>query len=107
MVGETWDNWKANIAKTIELGPDSVTIYQMELPYNTKYAKDLQVLGQSAVANWSTKRDWLNYAYDTLGAAGYAVSSAYTMVRKNSTGSSSFLYRDALWHGADLLGTGV
>src|SRR5215212_8528497 len=26
MVGETWDNWKLNIQKTIDLSPDSVTI---------------------------------------------------------------------------------
>jgi len=107
MVGETWENWKENIRKTIELDPDSVTIYQMELPYNTKYAKDLQILGQTQVANWSTKRDWVDYAFKTLGEAGYTVSSAYTMVKKKSSRDSSFLYRDALWHGADLLCAGV
>ena len=32
MVGEDWDNWKYNIEETIRLSPDSVTIYQMELP---------------------------------------------------------------------------
>ena len=41
MVGETWDNWKENIRKTIELDPESVTIYQMELPFNTVYSKDI------------------------------------------------------------------
>ena len=39
MVGETWDNWKDCIRKTIELSPDSVTIYQMELPFNTVYSQ--------------------------------------------------------------------
>ena len=39
MVGETWDNWRENISKTIELSPDSVTIYQMELPFNTVYSQ--------------------------------------------------------------------
>ena len=29
MVGETWDNWKYNIAEAIKLSPESVTIYQM------------------------------------------------------------------------------
>jgi oxygen-independent coproporphyrinogen-3 oxidase len=32
MVEETDENWQRNIAKTIELMPDSVTIYQMEVP---------------------------------------------------------------------------
>ena len=107
MVGETWENWRENIRKTIEMDPDSVTIYQMELPYNTKYAKDLQILGETSVANWSTKRDWVDFAIDELSQAGYQVSSAYTMVKKKSSRESSFLYRDALWHGADLLCAGV
>src|SRR5437870_8455790 len=37
MVGETWDNWRACIRTTIELSPDSVTIYQYELPLNTVF----------------------------------------------------------------------
>ena len=35
MVGETNENWRECVRKTIELDPDSVTIYQMEIPYNT------------------------------------------------------------------------
>jgi oxygen-independent coproporphyrinogen-3 oxidase len=46
MVGETWDNWKQCVSKTLALSPDSVTIYQMELPYNTVFSKELRVLGQ-------------------------------------------------------------
>jgi len=106
MVGETWDNWRDNIRRTIELSPDSVTIYQLELPFNTVYSKD--ILGNQIeipVADWPTKRDWLNYAYDELLAAGYAVSSAYTLVKdKNKV---NFSYRDNLWRGSDLLATGV
>jgi oxygen-independent coproporphyrinogen-3 oxidase len=106
MVGETWDNWKLNIKKTIELSPDSVTIYQMELPFNTVYSKD--ILGnhiETPVADWPTKRAWLNYAYDELLAAGYHVSSAYTLVKDPH--KVNFSYRDNLWRGSDLLATGV
>ncbi|MGL5095601.1 MAG: coproporphyrinogen-III oxidase family protein [Planctomycetia bacterium] len=108
MVGETPENWTANLKKTIEIAPDSVTIYQMELPYNTRYSRDVIEIGKAVpVANWSTKRSWLDEAFDTLQAAGYKVSSGYTLVRENSTPDSAFLYRDSLWRGADLLGTGV
>ncbi len=106
MVGETWDNWKDSIKRTIELSPDSVTIYQMELPFNTVYSRDM--LGrdiESPVADWPTKRAWVSYAFDELAAVGYTVSSAYTLVKdKNKV---NFSYRDNLWHGADLLATGV
>lgn len=108
MVGETFDNWRDCIAKTIELSPDSVTIYQLELPFNTRYSKDLQVLGQGGVqiAPWSVKRQWLDYAYEEMLANGYEVSSAYTL-RKKTPRPASFLYRDSLWRGADLLCAGV
>lgn len=106
MVGETWDNWRENIKKTIDLSPDSVTIYQMELPFNTVYSKD--ILGnqiETPVADWPTKRAWLNHAYDELVAAGYSISSAYTLVKDPA--KVNFSYRDNLWHGSDLLATGV
>ncbi len=106
MVGETWDNWKFNIAKTIELSPDSVTIYQMELPFNTVYSKD--ILGnkiETPVADWPTKREWLSYAYDALIAAGYHISSAYTLVKDPK--KVNFSYRDNLWRGSDLIATGI
>lgn len=106
MVGETWDNWKLNIQKAIELSPDSITIYQMELPFNTVYSKD--ILGnkiETPVADWPTKREWVNYAFDEFLANGYHVSSAYTVVKDPE--KVNFSYRDNLWQGSDLLATGI
>jgi oxygen-independent coproporphyrinogen-3 oxidase len=109
MVGESWDNWRTCVQKTIQLAPESVTIYQMELPYNTVFSKELKVLGQDqpdlAVADWPTKRAWVDYAFDTMLAAGYEQSSAYTLVKDRAR--TKFVYRDALWHGANMFGTGV
>lgn len=111
MVGETWDNWRSCIRKTLALAPESVTIYQMELPYNTVFSKELRVLGQDepmlpgGIADWPTKRAWVNYAFDELLAAGYQISSAYTLVKDRQR--VKFVYRDSLWHGADMFGTGV
>ncbi len=110
MIGETWDNWRANVVKTLALAPDSVTIYQMELPFNTVFSKELRLVGQDepstfTVADWPTKRDWVNYAFDEMTKAGYEVSSAYTVVRDRHR--TKFVYRDSLWHGADMFGTGV
>jgi oxygen-independent coproporphyrinogen-3 oxidase len=107
MVGETWDAWRETVRKTLEIEPDSVTIYQMELPYNTVYSQDL--LGGSfsqPLADWPTKRAWQDFAFAELAAAGYVVSSAYTMVKPKGA-SSSFVYRDSVWHGSDMVGAGV
>ncbi len=106
MIGETDANWTQCIDKTLELQPDSVTIYQMEVPYNTTIYKRMKDDGSEAapVADWATKRRWVDEAFSRMRATGYSQSSAYTAYRGDGT---SFLYRDALWHGSDLLGLGV
>jgi oxygen-independent coproporphyrinogen-3 oxidase len=108
MLGETDDNWQRCIEKTVALEPDSVTIYQMELPYNTTISKDLlQKTGQmtGSLAGWDTKRRWVQEAFAALERAGYHIGSAYTAVKDPSR--TKFLYRDRLWQGADMAGLGV
>lgn len=107
MMGETHENWRECVRKTIALAPDSVTIYQMEIPYNTTIFKEMQVFGQTVapVAGWSVKREWVSYAFLELEKAGYTISSAYTAVRDPA--ATRFLYRDLLWTGADMIGLGV
>jgi oxygen-independent coproporphyrinogen-3 oxidase len=119
MLGETDENWRVCVQKTIDLAPDSVTVYQMELPFNTTISRNLLAGGsaapggsltpgggavQAGVANWSTKRRWVEEAFEALEAAGYLVGSAYTAVKSPST---KFVYRDRLWQGADMVGLGV
>jgi oxygen-independent coproporphyrinogen-3 oxidase len=108
MLGETEANWKNCIERTLALEPDSVTIYQMELPYNTTISGDLlKGTGQfeDPVAGWPTKRRWVQEAFAALERAGYYIGSAYTAVKNPA--KTTFLYRDRLWEGADLLGLGV
>ena len=107
MVEETDENWRANVTKTIELLPDSVTIYQMEVPYNTGIYKEMKAEGKlvAPVANWHTKRGWVDYAFRELEKVGYTVTSGYTAVRDPE--KTKFVYRDELWQGADLIGLGV
>ncbi len=105
MVGESWDTWRETIRKAIDLSPDSVTVYQMELPFNTEYSRDALGGGGIAVADWETKRAWHDWAFEQFELHGYEVSSSYTVFKKDS--KARFMYRNSLWHGADLLGIGV
>jgi oxygen-independent coproporphyrinogen-3 oxidase len=107
MVGETWDTWREAVRKTIDLGPDSVTIYQMELPYNTRYSKAVMGGQEVPVADWDLKREWHDWAIETFREQGFAVSSAYTLVRERDGRKPEFVYRDSVWRGADLLPLGV
>ncbi len=107
MIGETTGNWRECVRKTIALAPDSVTVYQMEIPYNTTIFKDMSADGKSVapVADWRTKREWVSYAFSELEKAGYIIASAYTAVKDPTR--TRFLYRDLLWTGADMVGLGV
>lgn len=106
MVGETDENWHRCIDKVIEMQPDNITMYQMELPFNTVYSKEIRELGiQSPVADWPTKRRWVSEAMDRLMAHGYHISSGNELVKNPAT--DHFIYRDNVWRGCDLLGTGV
>ncbi len=108
MLGESEANWRACIERTIALEPDSVTIYQLELPYNTTISGDLlKGRGQftEPIAGWSTKRRWVAEAFEALERAGYHIGSAYTAVKDPAR--TKFVYRDRLWEGADLVGLGV
>jgi oxygen-independent coproporphyrinogen-3 oxidase len=84
-----------------------VTIYEMEIPYNTTIYKQMKAEGKlvAPVADWDTKRAWVNYAFAELEKVGYTVASAYTAVKDKQ--KTRFVYRDRLWAGADLLALGV
>ncbi|MBL8211521.1 MAG: coproporphyrinogen III oxidase family protein [Bryobacterales bacterium] len=107
MMGDTDEKWRATVQRAVDLAPDSLTLYQMEVPFNTTISKEMRIHGQDVapVAPWPVKRAWAQHCFDAFAAAGYTQTSAYTTVK--DTSRSTFLYRDLLWKGADMLGTGV
>jgi oxygen-independent coproporphyrinogen-3 oxidase len=106
MMGETEEKWREAVRRAIELEPDSVTIYQMELPYNTTISRDILNKGiESPIAGWSAKRRWLDYAFEQFLAHDYEIAGTDIVATKKKT--CRFIYRDALWHGGDMIGIGV
>jgi oxygen-independent coproporphyrinogen-3 oxidase len=106
MVEETDERWYDTITKAIGLGADSVTIYQMEVPYNTTIYQKMKAEGLlvAPIADWDTKRRWVAEAFARFEAAGYSVVTT-TTVAKDAT--KRFMYRDGLFNGTDLLSVGV
>jgi oxygen-independent coproporphyrinogen-3 oxidase len=107
MVGETFESWRRTVEKTLAMEADSVTIYQMELPFNTVFVRDSrqQDGAETVVADWPTKRAWVDWAFERFLERGYAISSGYTLVRDPAR--VHFRYRDMLWEGSDLVALGV
>lgn len=106
MMGETEEKWHDAVKRAIDLEPDSVTIYQMELPYNTSISQDILKKGiVSPIAGWTAKRRWLDYAFEQFLAHDYEIAGTDIVATKKKT--CRFIYRDALWHGGDMIGIGV
>jgi len=107
MLEETDENWSDCIDQVLDLSPDCVTIYQMEVPFNTTLYQGMKKEGKltAPVADWPTKRRWVAQAFARLEEAGYSVSSTCTAVKNPQ--KTRFLYRDQLWGGADMVALGV
>lgn len=108
MLGDSDELWRDCVQKTLELSPDSITVYQMELPFNTTISGDLlKGTGRfnGLLQDWSTRRRWVDEAFETFERAGYHIGSAYTVVKDPSR--VRFVYRDSLWQGSDMVGLGV
>jgi oxygen-independent coproporphyrinogen-3 oxidase len=106
LIGETEDTFLSSLDRIVGLSPDSVTIYQLEIPHNTPLFKAIREgTLKTAPADWPTKRDRLARGFAELEKAGYSVTSAYCAVRDPA--KSRFMYQDAQYRGTDLLGIGV
>jgi len=104
--GESDDTFDDSLERVLELAPDCVTIYQLEIPFNTPLCRAVRDGSQTAApASWEVKRRRLGRAFGLLEMKGYAVRSAYAAVRDPSR--HGFLYQDDQYGGADLLGIGA
>lgn len=106
LVGETDATFQHSIERTLTLEPEGVTIYQLEIPHNTPLYRAVQDRTAAvALAPWDVKHQRLGAAMRCLVDSGYALRSAYAAVRDLER--DQFLYQDAQYRGADLLGLGV
>ena len=108
MVEETEDKWRETVAKAVALRPDSVTIYQMEVPFNTGIYQQMKAEGKlvAPVADWETKRALGGLRVSRVRARSATPSRAarpWCATRHKV----KFIYREGLFSGADILSIGV
>ena len=108
MLGETDENWRPVCARRSSSRPTASPSTRWSCPSTPRSAatcwRARDQFGEPP-ADWATKRRWVEEAFAALEGAGYHVGSAYTVVK--DPGRTSFVYRDRLWQGADLVGLGV
>lgn len=102
---ETAESWMETIEAVVGLAPECVTIYQLELTYNSRLFAGLRAGSQGALPSWPTKRQWVGDAFRNLEEAGYTIGSGYMAIR--NPGSWRFVYTvEHFWHGGELLALG-
>jgi coproporphyrinogen III oxidase-like Fe-S oxidoreductase len=103
--GETSVTWARTIERILDLVPDCITIYQLELTYNSSLYHSMRSGRDPHLADWETKRKWVAEAFETLEHLGYTVGSGYMAIRDPSRWR--FVYTvEHFWHGADLIALG-
>jgi len=106
LVGETDESFFTSLERVIGLRPESVTIYQLEIPLNTPLYRSLRAAALAQPpASWDVKHARLTAAMARLEVAGYTIRSAYSAVLDRAR--HPFVYQDAQYHGADLVGIGA
>jgi oxygen-independent coproporphyrinogen-3 oxidase len=104
--GESDDSVDRSLEHVIEMAPESITIYQLEIPHNTPlYRVSRDGEPPATIPSWHKKRFRLARCFERLESAGYSIRSAYAAVRDPHR--HRFVYQDQQYRGADLLGVGV
>lgn len=104
--GETDESWKRTMDEIIQLQPESISIYQTELPCNTEVHRRVQAgMAVATLVPWDSKRARLETAFDALAQAGYTIVSGYTAVKNPER--HTFVYQEHLSRGLDLVGLGT
>jgi oxygen-independent coproporphyrinogen III oxidase len=103
--GETSATWKRTMDQVLELIPDCVTIYQLELTHNSALYASIQAGREVALPTWTAKCDWTDVAFKMCEDSGYTIGSGYMAIRNPQRWR--FVYTvEHFWHGADLLALG-
>ncbi len=103
--GENEAAWRQTIEQVLELAPDCVTVYQLELTYNSHLYASMKAGREVPLPSWPAKRRWVAEAFRRCEEAGYTVGSGYMAIRNPKRWR--FVYTvEHFWHGADLLGLG-
>ena len=103
--GETESTWIDTVERVAALGPECVTIYQLELSHNSLLHQRSACGHVVELAGWPQKRRWVDRAFRVLEDAGYTIASGYMAVRDPARWR--FVYTvENFWHGEDLLALG-
>jgi oxygen-independent coproporphyrinogen-3 oxidase len=103
LADETEQSWAHSVARALETGVHSITIYKTELYANTEYYKDMRK-HTLALPSEDQELGFMRYAIGQLEAAGYHPWSFYTYTKD---GGHQHVYATSTFLGEDCYSFGV
>lgn len=103
--GETERSWLHTIDRVLELLPDCISLYQLELAYNSVFYAYSKAGREIALPTWEEKRDWVERAFAQCEKAGYSIVGGYMAIKDPSSYRLHYTI-DHFWRGGDLLALG-
>jgi oxygen-independent coproporphyrinogen-3 oxidase len=107
MIGETWESWRDQIDRVIDLAPDNVSLYKLEFYLNSRLALSLRAGKKKpeTIISDAEEARMVAYAFDRLrDDAGYLASNSTSLTRSRAVEQ---VHTKAVWNAEDLLGIGL
>ncbi|MDE5872910.1 MAG: coproporphyrinogen III oxidase family protein, partial [Lachnospiraceae bacterium] len=103
MVNQSFESWMSTIEKLIELHPENIAVYKLELYLNNILYKKLRERKLTLISD-AEEAVYVERGYQRLMDAGYIPETNFSF----STDSEHFhVHRRKLWEGEDMLGVGA
>jgi oxygen-independent coproporphyrinogen-3 oxidase len=102
---ETRQSWIETVDQVTRLEPECVTIYQLELSYNSILYARSRLGAKPQLASWPEKRQWVRRAFARFEQAGYTIIGGYMALRDPARWRFRYTV-EGIWRGMDLLALG-
>jgi oxygen-independent coproporphyrinogen-3 oxidase len=107
LYGETPDNWNSTINRLLELHPDNIAFYKLEVYYNTGLFKMVRQESEKLPPLMTNDQEiaLIQTAFDRLQDEGkYMPANCFTLM---SSPAKEHVHRKGIWQGEEMLGLGL
>lgn len=103
LVNQSMESWMDTLSKIVQLKPDNISVYKLELYLNNLLYKKLRKQEISLISD-EEEIDLVRAGFQYLIDSGYQAANNYSF---NATSESDHVHRRKIWEGEDMLGLGA
>lgn len=103
LVADTYDTWMETIQRIVELSPENIAIYKLELYYNNTLYRKLRKNEITLITN-EEEANWTRDGYKYLIGHGYSMADNFSFLKADEF---RHIHRQANWDGESMAGLGL